>query len=301
MATFPLFRGAAGLNNVVEPHRLTYREDGFCDMAEAVNVIIDDSGSVRRRYGVMQKVPGPCHSLWSWGAYCFFVSEGALMRYMPDGTTLVVHNSAGDMPMHYAAFGGKVYCSNGVFRAILDDMSISSWDASVPVQFKSDGRTLGMPPTFTKILVHAGRMYAVDGCYLWESEPFNPCCFDLGGGFLDMAVPITDAVSVRGGIYVSIAHEVLFLAGASSRDFVSLIAHNSPMVPGTARLIEGSDLGNGDMVQGLPAVWVSKNGVCVGQEDGRVLNMTSRKLVFDNAVAGAGAVLPGQYFFSLEV
>lgn len=53
MATAPVFRGALGLNNVVEPHRLKYREDGFCELAEAVNVIIDDSGSVKRRFGIV--------------------------------------------------------------------------------------------------------------------------------------------------------------------------------------------------------------------------------------------------------
>ena len=106
MATAPVFRVTSGLNNVIEPHRLKYGEDGGCPLAEAVNIIIDDGGSFKRRYGRILKVTGPCHSLWSWGPYCFFVSGGALYRYYTNGTTAQVHASCGDLPMYFEEFGG---------------------------------------------------------------------------------------------------------------------------------------------------------------------------------------------------
>lgn len=49
MATAPVFRATSGLNNVIEPHRLKYGEDGGCPLAEESTVIIDDGGGVRRR------------------------------------------------------------------------------------------------------------------------------------------------------------------------------------------------------------------------------------------------------------
>lgn len=302
MASVPVFRSARGLNNRVEPNRLKYAEDGSCELAEAVNVIIDDSGSVKRRYGITPVfVTGPCHSLWSWGPFCLFVSEGNLYRRMSVGSNVLVYSGCGDAPMHYAEFAGRVYCSNGSFRAKLYGMSIESWDAVVPAQYRSDTRTLGIPDSFTLLCAHAGRMYAADGQFLWESEPALPGCYDLGGGAMSFESEITALVSVRGGIYVSTAFQTYFLNGSSSKDFVRVEAHPSPIVPGTAQIIAGDELGNGDMAQGQAAIWVSRDGVCVGDASGNVTNVTSRRLVFDQASSGAACVLPGQYFFSLEV
>ena len=73
------------------------------------------------------------------------------------------------------------------------------------------------------------------------------------------------------------------------------------MIAGTARQIAGDDTGDGGFLQGVCAIWVSPNGVCLGSEDGKVSNVTSRKLVFDKTLNGAGVVMPGQYLFSLEV
>ena len=301
MAKAPLFRTTSGLNNVLEPHRLQYGEDGGCPLAQAVNVIVDDGGGVRVRYGLSSKVSGPCHSLWSWGPYCFFVSEGALYRYTTSGTAVLVHASCGDFPMYFEEFGGKIYCSNGVFRAILYDEMIESWNASVPTQFASDTRTLGLPTSFTKICRHAGRMYLVDGSYLWETEPSNPGCVDLGAGYMTVGEGITDIISVRGGIYLSTATRTYFLSGSSKADFLPLDAHPSPIVPGTCTKITADQVGDGGMVQGVAAIWTSREGVCVGSEDGKVTNVTSRRIVFNKAVSGSATVLPGQYLFSLEV
>ena len=301
MATAPVFRAALGLNNVVEPHRLSYREDGSSELAEAVNVIIDDSGSVKRRFGISQVFAGPVHSLWAKGEYCFFVSEGKLYRRTLGGSNVLVNASCGDDPMFFEEFGGKVFASNGTFRAVLYGSIIESYSASIPQQYASDTRVLGVPSTFTRMCAHAGRMYAVDGRFLWESEPFNPRCFNMATGFMDIGSDIVDLVAIRGGIYVSTNSEVKFLAGSSMADFVLFDAYDSPMVPGTCSRIRGDDVGQGDMIQGIGAVWVSQAGVCVGTEDGKVMNVTSRKLVFDSAISGSGAVLPGQYFFSLEV
>ena len=93
MATVPVFRRSLGLNNVIEPHRLVYREDGACPFAEAVNIIIDDNGSFKRRFGIEKLHDGGAHSLWSKGEFCFFISSGNLYRVMLDGTVVLVTSS----------------------------------------------------------------------------------------------------------------------------------------------------------------------------------------------------------------
>lgn len=301
MATVPVFRATSGLNNVIEPHRLKYDEDGGCPLAEGVNVIIDDSGSAKRRKGIIRLVDGACHSLWAKGEYCFFVSGGKLYRYFANGSAVLVNDSCGDNEMFWAEFGGRVYCSNGTFKAVLKDTTISSWLASVPAQYAADTRTLGMPDMFSRMCSFAGRMYLVNDRYLWESEPGNPSCYDLGSGYMDFGESIVDVVAVRGGLYVSTKTRIFFLDGTSRTDFKKVEAYPLPMIAGTCGQIAGDDIGGSDMFQGLCAVWVSPNGVCFGSEEGRVSNVTSRRLTFDKALYGAGVVMPGQYLFSLEV
>lgn len=300
MARVPVFRATSGLNNVLEAHLLKYGEDGGCPLAEAVNVIIDDSGSAKRRKGIVKLVDGACHSLWAKGEYCFFVSGGKLYRYM-DGSAVLVNGLCGDAEMFFAEYAGRVYCNNGTFRAILKDMTVTPWTASVPQQHASDTRTLGIPVTFGLVCSFAGRMFVVDGRYLWESEPGNPSCFDLGSGYMDFGEQVMDIVAVRGGLYVSTTTRVFFLAGSSKADFTKLEVYQQPMIAGTAKQIAGDDTGDGDNLQGICAIWASQGGVCIGSEDGKVSNVTSRKLVFDKAINGAGVVMPGQYLFSLEV
>jgi len=301
MATKPVFRATSGLNNVLEPHRLQYGEDGGCPLAEGVNVIIDDGGGVRRRKGRSLIFDGPTHSLWSWGLYCLFVSEGALYRRMASGTNVTVHASCGDAPMFFEKFGGRVYCSNGTFRAILKDLTIESWNATIPQQYRSDTRTLGLPSSFTRLIAHAGRMYLVDGMFLWETEPHLPGCVDMSREPISFGATIQDGIAVRGGIYISTEWGVKFLAGSSREDFVVYDVHDSPAVPGTMARITGDAVGGGDMMDGMCAIWTARDGVCLGSEEGKVTNVTSRRLVFDNAISGTGVVIPGQYFFSLEV
>lgn len=301
MAVFPIFRATSGLNNIIEANHLRYTEGGKCPLAAGVNVIIDDAGGVRRRKGIDNKFSGASHSLWSWGPYCFFVSDGDLYRYLSDETVVKVYADCGDDKLHFEEFGGRVYCSNGSFKAILKDMTISSWSASVPQQYRSDTRVFGLPENFTKIFAHAGRMYLVDGIFLWESEPHNPSCVQLSRDPMQFGSGIIDAVSVKTGIYLSTAYDVKFLEGTSREDFVVHDIYDSPMVAGTATRIAGSAIAEGNFIEGMAAIWVSKNGVCVGSDRGRVYNFTDRSLVFDNAILGTSAAIPGQYFFSLEV
>lgn len=309
MASAPVFRGTTGLNNAVEAHRLKYYENGFCELAEAVNVIIDDSGSVKRRKGRKLLFDGPTHSLWSRGNFCFFISEGVLYRRTVAGANVIVHGSVGDAPMYYEMVFGKVYMSNGAMRMIVDETTVSSWVANIPVQVGSDTRVLGIPDSFTKLLVHAGRMFVVtDDKYLWQSEPGNPGCFVMSdpplpfGAIYDfISIEAPGSYSSSKGIYLSCDEGVLFLEGAAKADFTRSVAYTKRAIPGTMKVVDGTDLDDGKVFDGPMAVWVSEDGVCIGDNRGKVLNKTSRSLVFDKVISGAGVVIPGQYFFSLEV
>jgi hypothetical protein len=300
MTQASIFKGSLGLNNALEPHRLRYTENGFCEFAEGVNIVIDDGGSFARRKGIAEVFEGPSHSLWSRGDFCFFISEGDLYRRMLDDTNVLVLGAVGDIPMYFEVMHGKCYASNGSVRLVITDSSVSSWDYRPIVQEKGDTRVFGMPESFTKLLVHAGRMFVVDGDYLWESLPGDPHRFELSSG--PVSIPgLSDFISVKTGIYASCDEGVVFLQGAAKADMQKSTVYGSPVISGTMQHIDGADVDAGVEYFGRCAIWVSQDGVCIGDQRGVVHNKTSRKLVFDKATSGAAVVLPGQYFFSLEV
>lgn len=309
MASVPVFRKSLGINTAIEPHRLVYLEDGSCPFAEGVNIIIDDSGSFKRRFGIEKLHDAGSHSLWAKGNFCFFISAGDLYRITTSGTVVLVLSSVGDIPMYYELMHGKVYCSNGLVQLVITDTTITDWVANVPSQMKGDDRVLGMPTGFTRLLVHAGRMFVVtENKYLWQSEPGNPGCFVLSDYPLPFGV-IYDFISIEApgdytsskGIYLSCDEGVLFLEGAAKVDFTRSITYTKRAIPGTMRIIDGADLADGKEFDGPMVIWVSEDGVCLGDNRGKVVNKTSRNLVFSKIISGAGVIIPGQYLFSLEV
>lgn len=301
MAQASVFKGSTGINNALEPHRLRYLENGFCPFAEGVNIVIDDGGSFARRKGVSQVFDGPSHSLWAEDGYCFFVSEGDLYRRLADDTNVLVLGGVGDAPMYYAVMHDKCYMANGTVRLIVDDSSVSSWTLNAPTQMPGDTRVFGLPTGFTRLLVHAGRMLVVtEDKFLWESLPGNPRCFVLSDGPLKIS-GIKDFASVKTGIYVACADGMAFLQGTSKIDMQYEVVHSAEVVEGTVKLINGEDIEDGIQYLKQCVIWVSRTGICVGDQRGVVHNKTSKSVVFDKPVSGAAVVLPGQYFFSLEV
>ena len=202
MATAPVFRATSGINNVLEAHRLKYGEDGGCPLAEGVNIIIDDGGSFKRRFGIEKLHDGGAHSIWSKGEFCFFISGGDLYRVKLDGSVVLVTSGVGDIPMYFEMMHGKVYCSNEFVRLILTDSTVSNWVANVPSQMKDDKRVLGMVSSFTKIKAHGGRFFVQTPEGICQSEPGNPACFDIANCLLPFK-EVHDFVSVGSGMYLS--------------------------------------------------------------------------------------------------
>lgn len=303
MAKFNLFNGALGINNAVDPKLLKYNEAGQCELAKAVNVIIDENLGVSSRFGRDLLRAGGAHSLWSFGEYCFFVSSGILYRYMLNGSILQVA-TCGDAPMYFMELGGKILASNGSFRAVLYDTTVEDYVAKVPLQYAGDTRVLGIPDSFTKVVRFNSRAYAVAGNILWESEPYNFQCFNLATGYIPFSSEIFDLTTIGAGIYVSTKYGMSYLQGQSSENFERKIVSSYPAIAGTLKRIDGHLVGAGDIIRGEGAIWVSQLGVCVGSEFGVMTNLTNRRLVLDtiaNFSSGSSVLFGNHYIFSLEV
>ena len=151
MAEFALFEKSLGLNNVFEDDRLFYLEGGYSYLQETADVVVDESGSIKRRYGFDEIFNLASHSIWASGNFCFFVSDGALYRILSDGSIVVVVSGIDNADMYYVKEFGKIYATNGVNRFIITETSVSSWHSSAPIQNSVDTRQLGMIEGFTKM------------------------------------------------------------------------------------------------------------------------------------------------------
>ena len=136
MADIPYER-FAGVRNTLPVERLKPE-----DLAEAVNVTLDDSGRVARRAGQTLRVAGSgMHSLWSDGEVCCYVRNGGMYTLDPALTPTLVALGLSERPMAYASVAGRVYHSNGVNTGVLEAGRVRGW--GIPV----DDLTVGAAAT----------------------------------------------------------------------------------------------------------------------------------------------------------
>ena len=296
---YPLFRGFLGLNNVAEPHNLRRDELGRVELAEAVNFEIQDDLSASTRAGRLTIRAGNTHSLWSKGRFCFMVNNGDLVRMYENETFAVVFPGIGTHRVSYDLAMGKVYAANGSVQMVITDSDVSSWDHTPIVQSVSDGRTLGFPAPFDLVLWHSSRMFVSRGNAMYESELFAPGVFDIEK-YLQFTSPITDWISVRGGIYLSTAEAAIFLPGPDINSFKQEVrVREVPMLPGTLCVVEGRAIGKG--MPGMCAVWSGPNGeVCIADEDGHLIEILDQQIRLEKHSRGGSAYKNGRLIFSLE-
>lgn len=123
-------RRFAGINNLDALERLVgvpSRDVPAVDLADAVNVDLDDSGRISRRAGQTLMLGGPAHSLWSNGDLCLFVQDGMMFRLYPDMSTEPVAAGLSDSPLAYAQVNNRIYHADGEFAAVFDEGRVRSW------------------------------------------------------------------------------------------------------------------------------------------------------------------------------
>jgi hypothetical protein len=130
------FRAFAGINNLLPAERirsLPTQDNATCELVDAVNVDIDNSGRISRRSGTEQKVAGAAHSLWSNGDLCMFVQGNRLMQLQPDfSTNILAAGLVEDMPVCFVEAAGNIYWSNGQQSGAFVNGRGRPWGMPVP-------------------------------------------------------------------------------------------------------------------------------------------------------------------------
>lgn len=121
------FRGVVNTEAVERLQALPTRDDPLVDLADAVNVDIDDSGRISRRRGQSLVIPGSAHSLYSDGEHCLYIQDETMYRLDRELVPHAVALGLDPLPMSYVTVGSRVYHSNGTVSAVFEDGYVRSW------------------------------------------------------------------------------------------------------------------------------------------------------------------------------
>ena len=264
-----------------EGHKAAY------PLTEAVNVEIDNSFMLSSRAGLTEKMTGTAmHSFWSneKGTLCFFMEGSVLYELGKDYTTALIDTLSSKNRVSFTEFNSKTYYTNMIDIGYIEN-SIGYGIAAPTIRYKQS------LPAGKHICYHQGRLYVAVGKILFISDVMSDC-FDTRYGYRVFNADIEMLLSVDDGMFVA-AGRTWFMSQVDSIEGDPLgirrnLAANEGVIPYTGIRVSGVDI-SGD-VGGIVGMWVSKSGVCIGDSQGEVTNVTSRNYVLTDSVEGSSVL-----------
>lgn len=163
----------------------------------------------------------------------------------------------------------------GMGDALFHEATVSGSSATIrnlvggrALQFQHKTR---MPPG-THVVHAKGRLFVADGNVLWYSEPLDYGKCDMRSGFIVFPEDIT---MLTDKLFVATASSTYWLRGDNPDQLVlmEILKYGTPKTQAVS--VEGSYFGDaGGRVQ----VWQSNRGICVGDDDGSITNVTDKKV-----------------------
>ncbi len=287
-----------GMRNDVDPARLKYDQDtGAIELAEAVNIDIDDTGRGSRRKGQALISSGEFLTAFCDGGDCFTVqdrtSDSAIMRLSSDMTTLSGVRSGltkGAM-MSFCQVGAKTYYANGYQNGFIDGGVSYPWPDESSHVGAETVRSFVKPPVGNHIAWHMARMWIAAGNIIWITEPYTTGKVDSVRGFIQLHSDVIMLRPVRNGAWVSVAGKgVGFISTAegatiSEMRWISKTPYSAHEWSDCTTLVDLSQTAL--QVPGMSAVWSSNAGLCVGTENGDFISVTEKKLIYPKGSSGA--------------
>lgn len=298
-------RSCRGVNANHVPFRLWLDlRTGAWDAAEAVNVVVDDTGAVSRCEGYALALPGQWHSLWADGEDVLGVWGAALVRVRPDNAVEVLRE--GLTPGARVAFCrvlSWVFWSNGCESGVIEDGGENGPWGGRAWPYADDGRDMSGPPAGTILEAAFGRVWIAQGRHVWCTEPGFYHFVDRAAGFLaPFDGEVTMLRAVDDGLYVGTERRTYFLAGGDPGRMTYRQSAAARAVPGTDVAVDPALVpGLGRMALEAPGVlWVGREGVMFGGPGGQTANLTKNRTPFPVGSRGAACIYDGRYLAVLE-
>lgn len=299
----PLITRCNGINNKLNPKRLPYNDEtGLTDLAEGVNIDIDDSGMPETRLGQVSISDGPTHSAFCDGGTAYCAQDGAsytaLYRINADfSLTPIVDYTSGlatdftkGAYFSYTQVGSKVFFTNGYQKGYLIDGVSYAWPVGV-YKGPDEQSEFSQAPTCNIIAYFDGRMWVAVDHTIYCSLPYKLGLFRFAKYYFKLSTTVKMIRPVASGVWVSNSTTTGFIKHSDKWDGHTY--ERKAQVPAHlgSDYCRLSDLSNSQwQIPGLSAVWSSDEGKTIGTPDGQLINVTSKKLVYPAGSRGATVV-----------
>ena len=147
---------------------------------------------------------------------------------------------------------------------------------------------LGPPPAGQIVSSYNGRMLVASGNVLSYSEPYSYELFDLRAN-LPLESEITLVAPVTGGVFVGTINGTIYLQGDDMARVNFVPKADYGVIPGTLAMVQADTLGEGSQ-NGSAFIWASRQGLCVGTDNGGFRNLTQERFSYPATDRGAGLV-----------
>jgi len=296
MAIVPFLTGSSGLNNIIDPVRLKYSSDtGVSELAEAVNVDIDDTGRISRRPGQEIVFAEVSHSLFCDTGDCFVIqdrtADAALYKVGTDlSLTGVRSGLMKGAKVSYWQAGTKTYYSSTFQNGVIENGISSPWPTNDHVGADTT-RSFSAAPLGNHICIFQGRMWVTVADVIWVSEPYAYGKFDMARCFFQFGSNVRMIKPVQLGVWVSTEESTGFIRGANKFSDMSFEKKTEVPAHEYSANIELVDLSATALqIQGLSAIWSSDDGLSIGTADGALIIPTANKLLYPTGSSGATVV-----------
>lgn len=294
------FTGSRGLTNLQDPIEGGYdKETGVVDGKICYNIDFSRNGRISRRKGWQYTdMVDSCHSLFSDGGETLMVTGDALSILGSDYSYTQLRNVTVGARMSYQQVGSKVYYTNGAeYGYVLGGKSVS-WTGPNVSAVKDSTKNYSGPLQGRMLGYHNGRMYIIQGHIAWYSGAYDVNTYNLAGDYLPFESEVTMFKSVLEGIWVGTSKRVAFLRGTGPENFRYEKKGLFGAIKGTAVEVNCSEVLDGS-APGIGVVFVSKRGMYLGTQDGRLVPLTSRRLKLPTVSEGASLCMDERFITSL--
>ena len=148
------------------------------------------------------------------------------------------------------------------------------------------------PPPFMEYITYAfGRVWGSVEKVLYYSEPFHPEWFRTSLNKFEFDQNITMIVQVPTGLFIGCKDVTYFLAGNEPSQMKQTLAGKGA-IPGTLVYCDnvpelGDILSPAERIYVSVPIWLSQEGIVIGNASGRLFNLTQQKVKFSPGVKGA--------------
>lgn len=284
-----LYEATAGLVTVVDPQRLVSASaETPVEMAEAVNIAIDERGLAELRHGAFVLTEGEFHSLFCDGGPAFVVQErtrdAAIMGVAEDGTLTGIRSGlTKNRPMGWCRINQDTFYGNGMECGFIRDGVSRPWPRGEYRGPEADADFEPMPaPNLIGFRPGGQLIIARDDAIHINHQPFQFGFFNRAGGYIGFQHDVSLLAVVRDGFFASDGERTWFFRKLDTGwyHYRQELVSDSGAIPGTLAygLVDLQEDVGLEQAEGHGRIWASNEGICLGMDNGDVINLTKQRV-----------------------